>query len=546
MGAKIIKALFCITLFFLIPAAFADDIVRVGITDNNFQSVKHSDVVVYATDEYMICDKATKQVIAKIPASKPVRVTHEEDSFLVNIDNEKTLGLQSFVVVSENGLIGIEGLKRKGKPAIYHGAMEFCRTKQNDGFYIINLIEMQDYLKGVVPNEMPVKFGLEALKAQTIAARNYVLAPRCKAYDEFDVVDSVASQVYFGANTEEEITNQAVDETEGQVASYKGDLILALYSSTAGGYTESYSNAFSDKYQFPAEHKPYLVAKPDMLSFVPMTKEENARAFYTSIPSAYDMDSPYFRWKRTWTLQDFETDININLKSLAQTGFITPPPQDNFIYKVKDIKVLKRGESGKIMEIEIDTERGNYIVRKELIIRRLFLNHGKALPSANFVLDIERDEAGNITNITAIGGGFGHGVGMSQYGAGFMGSKLNKNYMEILKHYYTDIVIGTQPVVVKSKPVKQKFYTADKKGIILIDNYHGVKILPVRINGLLLEIGLSGGFLQRNFEYDISKYLQEGENEVIYYPPDRGSSGKEIKVLIDLSRNEENNDGKQE
>lgn len=534
MGTKIIKALlFCIALFFLIPAVFADDIVRVGITDNNFQSVKHSDVVVYATDEYMICDKATKQVIAKIPASKPIRVTHEEDSFLVNIDNEKTLGLQSFVVVSENGLIGIEGLKRKGKPAIYHGAMEFCRTKQNDGFYIINLIEMQDYLKGVVPNEMPVRFGLEALKAQTIAARNYVLAPRSKAYDEFDVVDSVASQVYFGANTEEEITNKAVEETEGQVASYKGELILALYSSTAGGYTESYANAFSDKFQFPAEHKPYLVAKPDMLSFVPMTKEENARAFYTSIPTAYDMDSPYFRWKRTWTLKEFETDINMNLKSLAQTGFITPPPQDNFIYKVKDIKVIKRGESGKIMEIEIDTERGNYIVKKELIIRRLFLNYGKALPSANFVLDIERDEAGNITNITASGGGYGHGVGMSQYGAGFMGSKLNKNYMEILKHYYTGIAIGTQPVVVKSEPVKQKFYADKKSGVIVIDNYHNVKMLPVRVNGLLLEIELNGGFLQREFEYDISKHLQKGENEITFYPP---GNGREIKAFVDLSR----------
>ena len=534
MGTKIIKALlFCIALFFLIPAVFADDIVRVGITDNNFQSVKHSDVVVYATDEYMICDKATKQIIAKIPASKPIRVTHEEDSFLVNIDNEKTLGLQSFVVVSENGLIGIEGLKRKGKPAIYHGAMEFCRTKQNDGFYIINLIEMQDYLKGVVPNEMPVRFGLEALKAQTIAARNYVLAPRSKAYDEFDVVDSVASQVYFGANTEEEITNKAVEETEGQVASYKGELILALYSSTAGGYTESYANAFSDKFQFPAEHKPYLVAKPDMLSFVPMTKEENARAFYTSIPTAYDMDSPYFRWKRTWTLNEFETDINMNLKSLAQTGFITPPPQDNFIYKVKDIKVIKRGESGKIMEIEIDTERGNYIVKKELIIRRLFLNYGKALPSANFVLDIERDEAGNITNITASGGGYGHGVGMSQYGAGFMGSKLNKNYMEILKHYYTGIAIGTQPVVVKSEPVKQKFYADKKSGVIVIDNYHNVKMLPVRVNGLLLEIELNGGFLQREFEYDISKHLQKGENEITFYPP---GNGREIKAFVDLSR----------
>lgn len=93
---------------------------------------------------------------------------------------------------------------------------------------------------------MPVSFGLEALKAQSVAARNYVLSPRTKASANYDVVDSVASQVYYGANTEKPLSNQAVEETEGIVAIYNWDLILAQYSSTAGGYTESYANAFSD------------------------------------------------------------------------------------------------------------------------------------------------------------------------------------------------------------------------------------------------------------------------------------------------------------
>ena len=101
------------------------------------------------------------------------------------------------------------------------------------------MIEVEEYLKGVVPNEMPVSFGLEALKAQSVAARNYVLSPRTKASTNYDVVDSVASQVYFGANTERPLSNQAVGETEGIVALYNWDLIVAQYSSTAGGYTES-------------------------------------------------------------------------------------------------------------------------------------------------------------------------------------------------------------------------------------------------------------------------------------------------------------------
>ena len=107
------------------------------------------------------------------------------------------------------------------------------------------MIEVEEYLKGVVPNEMPTSFGLEALKAQAVAARNYVLSPRVKASSNYDVVDSVASQVYYGANTEKALSNQAVKETEGLVAIYDWNLILAQYSSTAGGYTESFSNTFS-------------------------------------------------------------------------------------------------------------------------------------------------------------------------------------------------------------------------------------------------------------------------------------------------------------
>lgn len=109
---------------------------------------------------------------------------------------------------------------------------------------MINVLDLQSYLKGVVPNEMPVRFGLEALKAQAVLARSYVLKPRERNYHNFDVCDSVACQVYFGANTEKELSDKAVDETDNIVAMSDNELVLALYSSTAGGYTESYENAF--------------------------------------------------------------------------------------------------------------------------------------------------------------------------------------------------------------------------------------------------------------------------------------------------------------
>ena len=94
------------------------------------------------------------------------------------------------VLVCPQGLLGVRDLLRKGQPALYHGAFEIVQNSARDGFYIVNLVELQEYLKGVVPNEMPVRFGLEALKAQAVAARNYVLTPRTQAYKEFSVVDS--------------------------------------------------------------------------------------------------------------------------------------------------------------------------------------------------------------------------------------------------------------------------------------------------------------------------------------------------------------------
>lgn len=166
---------------------------------------------------------------------------------------------------------GRHGLKRAGKNALYHGAFQLA-AKNKNVFNLVNVIEVEDYLKGVVPNEMPVRFGLEALKAQSVAARNYVLSPRTKSSANYDVVDSVASQVYYGANTETSVSDEAVLETTGIVALYGWDLILAQYSSTAGGYTEDYAYAFSNPTTkaFPSEGKPLSGCKARYIKPAPI------------------------------------------------------------------------------------------------------------------------------------------------------------------------------------------------------------------------------------------------------------------------------------
>ena len=161
------------------------DVVRVGITDNKFQNVKRQEVTIYGTAESEICDKETKTSLARITPNTDIHIRNSNKGLVITIDKH-TLTMQDVVFICPKGLLGVRGLMRKGKQALYHGALEVVQNENKDGFYLVNLVEIQDYLKGVVPNEMPVKFGLEALKAQDVAARNYVLTPRTQAYKEFN------------------------------------------------------------------------------------------------------------------------------------------------------------------------------------------------------------------------------------------------------------------------------------------------------------------------------------------------------------------------
>ena len=511
---------------------FADNVIRVGLTDNKFQNVLKQQVTVYGTADCEICDKETRKPIVSVPADTEMTINNGVMG-LDLIINGKVGTLRDFVIVCPQGVLGVKELRRKGKPALYHGAFEIVQHHDRKGFYLVNLVEVQEYLKGVVPNEMPVRFGLEALKAQAVAARNYVLSPRTQAYDEFNVVDSVASQVYYGVNTEDDLSTRAVMETDGIVALYDNEPILALYSSTAGGYTESYSNAFSDPNtkMFPSITKPYLVAVPDKEEFKPLDEEEKAKEFYESKIPSYDIESPYYRWQKTWAVGELENILKSTLVAQSKTGFIHPAfNQGDELGHIKDIKVMKRGASGKAIEVELMTDRGCYRIAKELVIRRVFQKDGISLPSANIIIEKQLDNYGNVTDITINGGGFGHGVGMSQYGAGYMANKLDQPYYNILRHYYSGINLGTMPVTVCGEEVKQTFWAPVGRARIIITNSTAAKI-AVMINGKVHEFPVSKTIFQKDYKIDISRYIEDGENTVVYYPP---TLGRSVTLYVEL------------
>lgn len=524
------------------------EFVRIAISNNGFKSLVYKQISIVATAPFTVYDKSSKKPLLNCLENDVVKVTFDADGFDLSVNNKNAgKNLKGTLVFDcPTGLLGVENLTRNGKPALYHGVFELT-PKDSGSFYLINVLDIQNYLKGVVPNEMPVRFGLEALKAQAVAARNYVLMPRTRTA-QFDVDDSVASQVYYGAATESALGNQAVNETQGLVALYDWDIIQAQYCSTAGGYTEDYENAFSDPKtkDFPSKPKPYLKGTPDILSVAPLNREEEAKIFYMSFPDSYDMKSPYYRWQREFTPKELQATLQKTLVVQSKTGFVRPAFKDgDTLGEIKELKVNKRGVSGKIMELEIITDKGSYHIYKELVIRRIMQKDSVSLPSANVVFEHLYDTNQKLTKIIAYGGGYGHGVGMSQFGAGFMATSLHKSFDKILKRYYSGITISTMPIILSDveaqKVVTQQFFAPYQKANVMIDNKYQIKEFNANINGreVSFEMATSLVPFNRMCKIDISSYIRRGANKITFYFPE-GQKNKGIRLYIELVEKDEN------
>ena len=263
-GRGFLKFLFCILLFGVFQgSAFSLEektTIRVGLSNQSFSTFEHKSVSFVSPDAASIVDLASN-VQARVSSNEPFEVIISNGLFTVLSGDKKILDeVKGPLVITPKEKTGIVNLNRKGTPAYYSGLIELKSVKENT-FNIINVLDLQTYLKGVVPNEMPVSFGLEALKAQAVAARNYANRPQ-NAYKNYDICDSTACQVYYGMNSQKEISDKAVDETKGIFALYENEPILALYSSTAGGITEDWKNVYG--YNNPSvEPKPYLVSVCD-------------------------------------------------------------------------------------------------------------------------------------------------------------------------------------------------------------------------------------------------------------------------------------------
>lgn len=305
---------------------------------------------------------------------------YPSDTLRFNVKNDKILlqnsSLASNLIVSSDYPVEvIKGKKRKKVRG------EVNLSVKNGKITAINTLDIESYLRSVVPSESYASWPHETLKAQAVAARTYALYQiNHRKKRSYDIVDNEGDQVYGGVKKETKATDKAVMATDGLVLTQRKRPILAMYTANSGGYTADAKAVFQLS-------KNYLIAHPDSDSL----KGKSAR------------------WDREFTVKEVETALSkrgLNVRGL------------------QNILASEKGPSGRIIRIKIVSEKGAKSYRTWSTLRR-------ALKLPEILFDISKK--GDTFEFQ--GRGWGHGVGYSQWGSAIMGQK-GSTYSEILSFYY--------------------------------------------------------------------------------------------------------------
>lgn len=267
---------------------------------------------------------------------------------------------------------------------IYEG--DFMVVKDGKGLYVINNLPFEKYIEGVIASVIGKEWELEALKAQAVISRTYAITHKTFNTDKtYHLTSSVLHQLYKGDNIDPLIT-YAVRETENEVLTYGGDPIEALFHATCEGKTELPEEVWQKSY-------PYL-----------KSVDCNSR------------NAPYENWQRKFTFHEIEKAFGIS--------------------KIKNIAISSHTKTGRVktlvFTIESD-ESGDSVMEVKAADLRKSLGY-KEIPSTQFNLTVNEE------NIIFQGKGYGHGVGLSQWGALEM-ARQGKTYREILSHFFPGTII---------------------------------------------------------------------------------------------------------
>lgn len=332
-----------------------------------------------------------------------------------------------------NGNIILESVKTSRNPWIrwsdreYRGEIELAPIPGR-GLRIVNVVDMEVYLLGVVPSEVSALWPYESLKAQAVLARTQAIIRRARGgthkADGYHMCDCEHCQAYKGVLTEANTTDRSVLETEGELLTYHGKPAYTFYHSNCGGYIQASREVtgWGDS--------PYLTTHqdtpPEMAK--PVDSPWKFHQWITGSPQAncnYPgmVRSAEFRWLRIIKQKDMEYRIN----------------RDYAIGTLLELVPLKRGGSGNVNSIRISGSKRTVTVDREHLIRNIL--GFSSIKSTLFTIEVNRFRSGKVRNYWIYGGGWGHGVGMCQSGAAGMAGKFGRSYREIIKFYFPGTTI---------------------------------------------------------------------------------------------------------
>ncbi|MBD5508381.1 MAG: SpoIID/LytB domain-containing protein [Lachnospiraceae bacterium] len=443
--------------------------LRVGCADTDF--VIHKDKI-YAC----LVSEAQKADQIRVLLKNTAAGSDFHEAVKITVDGEQTkLRMEQMTIgerrtyrsenLTDKVLVEMEGSTRSDHA--YRGAIECLRMEQ--GIVVVNELPLEEYLYAVVPSEMPASYPQEALKAQAVCARTYaylyILRAGLPALGAH-VDDTTAYQVYHNIG-ENVAATMAVKETDGMLLTYQGEAAGNYYYSTSCG-------AGTDVVSWQGgngEVVPYLrgvrVSEADGtvgtgFDVESLRDEEAFRKFITTVHEEdLEKDEPWYRW--IYRVEELDEKAFLaRLKAryeAAPASILTKAEGEYYVSepsgkpgKIKRIEVEKRGEGGIAQELTIEAEKATYKVLSEYNIRYVLCDResavrkqdgsetvpGMLLPSGFFVLDtvVEAGKDGeSVVGYTLTGGGFGHGVGMSQNGAKALGEQ-GADYGQILSKFY--------------------------------------------------------------------------------------------------------------
>ena len=436
--------------------------IRVLIKSSNYEGLFHESILLTSDSDY--------EMNYHLPVENQVQ-TYEAMKEIAVEKQKIPVGTRIEIKPKTNtGKVYLKNVDRAVDGYGYRGRMEIIAREE--GMILINILPLEEYLFSVVPSEMPASYPMEALKAQAICARTYAYGKMQKAgYPQYgaNVDDSTAFQVY-GNIKENESTCEAVRETIRQLLYTKeGELARTYYYSTSCGI----GTDDSIWKQEGEEAKEYLHARriqrsdgtdalhTEKAERTVLDEEELKGVLLSENAADYEAGEPWYRWQAEVKDQNpnklyqklkerYETNEKLILvKHKGEYKSMEVPE----FKKVYDIYVEKRGPGCVADELVIDTEKGSLKVISEYNIRYVLAAEsmkvmrkgeeityrGSLLPSGFFVMELDLKEK-NVVGYTIYGGGYGHGVGMSQNAAKNMAAE-GYPAEEILRFFYSECII---------------------------------------------------------------------------------------------------------